>query len=143
MSNDAVTLLGNLTSGPQGICEGGFPSGIFQVQFGLAGSCPGAGTKPALVSAYGTPNINSPSSYVTLPGVGSSSTVTQANTLYMRTTVPFLVRLTFATPGGGSDTVSVVPVLGLLILEPRSDGYLKLIEAQGIGSIEYYASGNL
>jgi len=143
MSVDSVTLLGNLTAGPQGVCEGGFPSGVLQVAFGLAGSCPGAGTKPAGKKFWSSFSVNSPVAFVALDGVGSGQSVTQANTLYLRTTAQMLVRMTFADPAGGPDIVSVVTVKGILILEPSDAGYLKLLEAQGAGTIEYFASGNL
>lgn len=142
MSTDAVTLLGNLTAGPQGVCEGGFPSGVLQVAFGLAGSCPGAGTKPALKKFWTSQEVNSPSAFATLDGIGSGQSVTQANTFYFRSTVGVLLRLTFADPGGGPDIVSTVPVKGLLVLEPSEAGYLKLLEAKGQGKVEYFASGN-
>jgi len=142
MSADSVTLLGNLTAGPQGVCEGGFPSGVLQVAFGLAGSCPGAGTKPAGKKFWTSQEINSPSTYTTLDGIGTGQSVTQVNTFYLRTTVQFLFRLTFADPAGGPDIVSIVPVAGLFILEPSSAGYLKQLEAQGQGKVEYFASGN-
>ncbi|HUU43034.1 MAG TPA: hypothetical protein VMX57_04605 [Planctomycetota bacterium] len=143
MSVDSVTLLGNLTAGPQGVCEGGFPSGVLQVAFGLAGSCPGAGTKPALRKFWTSQDVNSPSSFAGLDGVGVGQSVTQANTLYLRTTTAMLFRLTFADPAAGPDFVSVIPVKGLLILEPSEAGYLKLLEVQGAGKVEYFASGNL
>ena len=143
MSVDSVTLLGTLTAGPQGVCEGGFPSGILQLAFGLAGSCPGAGTKPALRKFWSFVNVNSPSpAFVTLDGVGTGQSVTQANTLYLRTTTQMLMRFTFANPAGGPDIVSQVPVQGLHIAEYPLNGYLKLVEAQGIGGIEFFASGN-
>lgn len=140
--SDSVTLLGNLTAGPQSVCEGGFPSGLLQVNFGLAGSCPGAGTKPAPKKFWASQTVNSTGVFVALAGVGTGETVTQANVLYVRTTVLLKLRLTFADPAGGADIVSIVPVEGLLILEPSATGYLKLLEVLGAGTVEYFASGN-
>lgn len=141
--SDSVTLLGTLMAGPQGVCEGGFPSGLLQVQFGLAGSCPGAGTKPASKKTWSSQDINSPSAYVAIDGVGTGESVTQANTVYIRTVVPMQIRATFANPEGGADIVSIVPVLGLFILEPSAAGYVKLLEAKGQGKVEVFASGNV
>jgi hypothetical protein len=143
MSVDAVTLLGNLTAGPQGVCEGGFPSGVLQVAFGLAGSCPGAGTKPALKKFWTSQDVNSPSAFVALDGIGPGQSVTRANTFYLRSLSAMQLQLTFLDPGGGADIVSIVPVQGLLILEPSETGALKLLEAKGAGKVEYFASGNL
>jgi hypothetical protein len=137
--SDAVTLLGNLTAGPQSVCEGGFPSGLLQINFGLAGSCPGAGTKAAAKKFYSSVNVNA-ASFTTLEGVGTN--VQQANVLYLRTTSLLKFRLTYADPAGGADIVSIVPVLGLLIQEPPDSGYLKLLEVLGSGNVEYFASGN-
>ena len=142
MSVDSVTLLGTLQVGPQGVCEGGFPSGVLNVQFGLAGSCPGAGTKPASKKFWSSQGVNSPSSFFTLDGVGTGQSVTKATTLYFRSTAQMILRMTFADPSGGADLVSTVPVQGLLIQEPSVSGYLKLLEVQGQGTVEYFASGN-
>jgi len=141
--SDSVTLLGNLTAGPQSVCEGGFPSGVLQVNFGLAGSCPGAGTKPAPKKFWASQAVNSPGAFVALAGVGTAETVTQANVLYARTTTAMKLRLTFLDPAGGADIVSIVNVEGLMILEPPATGYIKLLEVMGAGTIEYFASGNL
>jgi hypothetical protein len=117
---------------------------LLQVSFGLAGSCPGAGTKPALKKFWSNVDVNSPApAFQALDGVGAGQSVTQGNTLYLRTTAPMTMRFTFADPMGGPDIVSLVPVQGLLIWEGSALGYLKLIEAQGVGGIEYFVSGNL
>ena len=143
MSVDSVTLLGNLTAGPQGVCEGGFPSGVLQVGFGFAGSCPGAGTKPAPKKFWSSLTLNNPNTFTALDGVGAGQSVTQGNSVYIRTTALMIFRLTFADPTGGPDLVSTMPILGLVILEPANAGYLKLLEAKGQGVIEYFVSGNL
>lgn len=143
MSVNSVTLLGTLTAGPQGACEGGFPSGVLQLQFGLAGSCPGAGTKPAARKFWTNTNVNTPSpAFITLDGIGTGQSVTKANTLYLRTTAQLKLRATFADPAGGPDIVAIIPNQGLWIAEFPDLGYLKLLEAQGVGGIEYAAFGN-
>lgn len=141
--SQSITLLGTLTMGPQGSCEGGFPGGLLQMQFGLGGSCPGAGSKPINARFYSVAQVNSPTpAFQMIDGVGTGEAVTQGTVLYLRTTVPLVLRLTQADPVGGPDLVSVVPVHGLLIMELPSNGYLKLIEAQGLGQIEYVVAGN-
>lgn len=142
MSNNSVTLLGTLSAGPQGSCEGGFPAGLLQLQFGLSGSCPGAGTKPAIKKFWTNTDISSAVAFVPLDGVGTGESVTKGNTLYLRTNSPFLIRFTFADPAGGADIVSVLPIQGLHISEYQLPGYLKLLEAKGVGGIEYFVSGN-
>lgn len=143
MSVNTVTLLGTLTAGPQGVCEGGFPAGVLQLPFGLAGSCPGAGTKPSAKRFWSTIGINTPSpAFITLDGVGAGQSVTRANLLYLRTIIPMKIRLTMADPAGGPDIVSILTPQGLVIVEFQDSGYLKLLEAQGVGSIELLVSGN-
>lgn len=144
MSCDTVSLLGTLSAGAQGVGESGFPSGVLQVAFGLAGSTPDDGSKPSPQKFWAAPTINSPAAYVTLGGVGTGQSVTQANLLYLRTIAAMNFRLTFLDPAGGADIVAIIPaVLGLLILEPSVTGYLKLLEVKGVGKVEYFASGNL
>lgn len=143
MSVNTVTLLGTLTAGPQGSCEGGFPAGLLQVNFGLSGSCPGAGTKPMAKKIWTSTDVNSPSpAYAALDGVGTGESVTQGNTIYLRTTSQMKIRATFADPAGGPDIVSIIPHQGLWIQEFPNNGYLKLLEAQGVGGVEYFVSGN-
>lgn len=78
--------------------------------------------------------------YQTLPGIGSAPSVTKANTLYFRTSALLLLRLTTDDGAGGSVT-SVIPANGLGFLEFDGARFLKLLEASGVGSIEYFASG--
>jgi len=85
--------------------------------------------------------LNSPGSFVTIPGIGSTGNVTQAVTFYARTTIPMLLQLTFANPGGGSDIVSQIPINGVMLAEYPANGYLKLVQVQGAGQFEWWASG--
>lgn len=142
MSN-TVTLLGTLTAGPQGMCDGGFPGGLLQLQFGLAGSCPGAGTKPAAKKFWSNTDVSTAAlAFVDLDGVGAGESVTKGNMLYLRTTAPLVIRMTTADPLGGPDVVSAVSILGLMILEFYGLGYLKRLEASGVGGVEWFVSGN-
>jgi len=128
-----VSVKGTLLAGPPKASCNGFPSGLVNATFELTPP-----NKAADVSVYQTPNLNSGSGYSTLPGVGD--TVTRGTFLYIRTTNKMLVRLTQA--GDSGDVVSVVYVQGLFIQEFPSANYLKLLEAQGVGVVEYFVSGN-
>jgi hypothetical protein len=134
----SVVLTASLIAGPQGASDCGFPAGVTSLNFGLT---PPQKPAPALID--GARNINSPGSYVTLDGLGPTSTVTQANFVYLRTQSPFKVRITQADPAGGPDIVSVVNLQGVMLLEFPTTGYAKLVEVQGVGTVEYLLSGNL
>lgn len=81
--------------------------------------------------------MNSPSTYVALDGVGTNNTVPKGDTLYMRTQVPFKVRLTFAD----ASVITNLPLQGLFILELDPANMLTLLEAEGAGQIEWFVSG--
>lgn len=132
-----VTLQGTLLAGPAKSSDSAFPSGLVNASFTLKPS-----TKPAPVSVYDVRNLASPSSFATLRGIGSGETVTQGNTLYLRTDAPMTLRLTF-DDGAGGDVVASFPVDGLFLIEAPVGKFLKLAEAQGVGVVEYFASGNL
>lgn len=80
-------------------------------------------------------------SYVTLRGVGSSDSVTKGTLLYLRTVTQGLVRMT-TDDGSGGDVVAVLPIRGLLVLEFDPTRFLKLLEADFGGTIEYAVSGD-
>lgn len=132
-----VTLQGTLLAGPAKSSDSAFPSGLINASFALKPS-----TKPAPVSVYDVRNLASPSSFVQLRGIGTNETVTKGNTLYLRTDAAMTLRLTF-DDGAGGDVVSTFPVDGLFIVEASDAKFLKLAEAQGVGVVEYFASGNL
>src|ERR1700741_2715507 len=117
-SQSVLTLNGTLIGGPPSIGDCSFPSGTTKITFGL---CPSQKRALAL-SGPQVRTINSPSSYIPLDGVGTGETVTQAETLYLRTTVPILVRITTFSSGG--DVVSVIPVQGVLLMEFDPSRYL-------------------
>lgn len=130
-----VVLGGSIVLSPSGDC--GVPSGITNIQF--------AGfpqNKSATVSAYNTKSLNTPApSFFTLDGIGPSESVTQGNFLYIRTTSP--IRFRFTSQGPSGDDVSVLTIQGVVLLEFNSANYLKLLEAQGVGTVEYLVSGNV
>ncbi len=124
-----VTLTATLTAGPPSVGGSSLPSGATSIPFGLS---------PEQKSYIDSINFDLKKGIGAAPGP-----VTQGHTLYARTTTPMLVRLTFANPNG-ADIVSVLPSNGVLVLEPAaaSGYYLKLVEAQGAGSIEFWCGGS-
>ncbi len=133
---NVVSLKGNIIAGPPRSSCNAFPSGLFNAAFELRPP-----NKSAPVSTHNTPSISSAAAFVELSGVGTAQSVTQATFLYLQTNAKMLVQLT--QEGDSGDEVSVLYVDGLLILEFPSANYLKLIEAKGVGVIEYFASGNV
>ena len=139
-----VQISGTLTEAPPAGCEApGFPSATTSVPFGQLGApCP----KPSPVSTGAkTRNVNSPSAFVALSGVGATDDVTQADTVYMRVKAGlFQFRITYRNPAGGS-IVAVLPSNGIFLHEADApDGFwITLLEVQGSGQIEYFASGQL
>lgn len=132
---ESVSLTGTLIAGPGTVTESSFPGGVTNIPIAL--------TPPAKsfnVDSGGTRSVSSPSAYVALTGVGVADTVTQGKFLYLRTSTPMLVRLTTVNPPG-ADVVSVVPVQGLLVLEFDPAKYLKLLEVQGSGVVEWFVCG--
>lgn len=135
MSN-SVALSGSIIAGPTGAGDCGFPSGILNIVFS---SFPPQKSAPASTSS--SKLVNSPSVYVPLDGVGTGESVEQANFLYLRSTAPMSIRLT-TKANSGPDVVAIVPIQGVMILEFQTTQYLKLIEAEGVGTVEFFASGN-
>lgn len=131
----AVNLQGNLIAGPPKSSGTTFPTGFVNVQFELTPP-----NKDASVQVYQQLNLASADAYATLPGVGT--TVTKGTFLYLRTTAKMMVRLTI-NKDDNTQEVSVLYVQGVHVLELPSQNYLELLEAQGVGVIEYFASGNL
>jgi hypothetical protein len=128
-----VDFQGTLVAGSQGGTDCSFPSAITNLQFGK--------TKSFAVSATHAKNVASASAYVPLDGVGTGETVTQANFLYLRTNAKLSARITYKADSG-PDVVIVIPVFGFLVWEPPDANYITLLEMQGVGGVEYFASGN-
>lgn len=139
-----ATLDATLTETPQGASDGSqFPSASTTIPFGLNTS-PNA--KPVQASTGRIlRQINSPSAFVQLDGVGTGDAVTQASTVYLRVRTPaWQARITFNNPANVmSPIVSVLPIAGVLLLEPdyASGFFVTKVEIQGSGSVELYASG--
>lgn len=134
---DSLVLTGSIVLGPAGAGECSFPGGTINIPFSSSPQ-----QKPAGVSIRHAKTINSPSAFVALDGVGTGESVTQANFLYLRSTGLMKYRITQADFNGGPDIVSIIETQGLFINEFPLAGYVKLLEAQGGGTIEYVATGN-
>jgi len=134
---DSIVLSGTLVKGPLGAGDCAFPAGTTTIPFS---SYPIQ--KNAAASFSAAKQVDSPSAFAALDGVGTSETVTQGNFLFLRTTSPFQLRLT-TKADSGPDVVAVIPVQGLAIIEFPTGNYLLLLEAKGSGTIEYVVSGNL
>lgn len=134
--SDSVVMSGSIIAGPQGSGDCGFPSGILNIVFSSFPAQKSAGAKTS-----NSKTLNSPSAYVALDGLGSAETVTQGNFLYLRTTSPLNIRLT-TKADSGPDVVAIIPLQGVMIIEFPTPNYLLLLEAKGVGLVEYFASGN-
>lgn len=136
-----ISLIAKLIESPPRACDypTGVPSAVTTIPFTLL-----CNPKASNVSTGAKSRIvNSPGAFVALSGVGPSDDVTQANTIYARTTSGgFQLRVTYANPVG-SPIVSILPMAGLVLLEPDAVGgyYATKLEVQGAGTIEYFASG--
>lgn len=131
----SVVFTGSIIAGPQGSGDCGFPSSIVNTSFGTIPS-----QLPSAVLVSHSRQVNSPSAFVALDGVGVASTVTQGNFLYVKANAAILLRLTMF--GNSGPIVSVLPLQGPLVMEFPASNYLYLLEAQGVGGVEYLVSGN-
>jgi hypothetical protein len=129
--SSSLQFNGALILGPPSAGDCGFSDGTFSQSFGF--------TEPAAVSAQHTKNVNSPSAFVALDGIGV--TVTQATFFFLKTTSVFIVRITYK-PLSGPDVVSTIPVMGPMLVKTPVDQYIKLVEVQGTGAVSYLATGN-
>lgn len=129
-----LNLSGSIVIGAQGAgdCSG---SGTTNISFGAT---PAQLSAP--VSAYNVLNVNSPNSFQALPGIGSTSAVTQGGFLFIRTKAAMMLRLVYYT-GSGNVTVDV-PVCGPFIWQVPSSNYLVSASIQGTGQVEVLVSGN-
>jgi hypothetical protein len=134
---NVATLQGTIQVGPPKSGGQSFPTGLGNIAFTLKPA-----SKPAPVSSQDVRNFASPSGFSTIHGIGPNETVTQANFLYLRTDAPIDFRIT-SDDGNGGSVVAVVSVDGLHIIEKPTSKFIKLLEAQGTGTIEYFASGTI
>lgn len=131
---EQVQLSGTVSASPATASDGQFPSATVSIPFNLNPS-----TKPFNVATGGIPIvINSPSSFVAIPGVGGAvGPVTQAQLIYGRVSSAMQFRLTFT----GDGTAKVMYVGGLFIIEVDPSHPVTLFEVQGSGTLELFATG--
>jgi hypothetical protein len=131
-----IRIDGALTVGPPEVSECGFNSVVLKEPLHTTPD-----PKSSVVdSGMPTVNVNSPSSFVTLP----TSQVTQGDTLYVKSQNPVLARVTFYNPiVPSAPTVSVFPLCGRMLMEIPQASYLYLLEVQGVGQIVYLVSGSI
>lgn len=129
-----VSISGSLTGGPGS--SGGFPASTFNTPISLA-----TGSK-LFQHATGvlTRIISSPAAFVALSAVGAANDVPKADTLYLRADADVDLRIT-QDDGAGGSTVLTLPVRGLFVMETPTNKMITLLEVQGSGKLEYFASG--
>jgi hypothetical protein len=132
-----VSVSGSITLGPSSGGDGSFPASQDTVPLALSQPTKQAGAMTGCMSRQ----LNSPSSYVTLSGVGATDTVTRCDFLYIRSDAPIKVRVTQVDPAGGADIVSELNLQGPWTHEFPANGYVKLVEAKGSARIEFAFSG--
>lgn len=97
--------------------------------------------RSATVSTHGNRSVSSPAAFIPLGGLGAGEEVTKATLFFAKTSGALTLRVTF-DDGSGGDTVSIVEASGLFVAEASTSKYIKLVEAKGNATIEYFASGN-
>jgi hypothetical protein len=139
-----LTLSGSLSCAPPSVTgttlqptpQGFVPQGVSQTPISL--------NPPTKQSAVQTglrhKSLSSPSGYQTISGLGTGDDVTTADTIYVKTDAPILLRVTQVNPAGGT-TVSVLNLFGTYLQEFRSDGLATLLEAEGTADLEVLISG--
>lgn len=126
---------GNLVAGPVSATDS-FPASVFTAPFSTAQSPKGFQVATGVV----TRQLNSPSSFLTLPELGTDAAVTKGTFMYARCDGPIDMRVT-SDDGNGGDVVAVVPLQGLMMVEFPDVKFLKKIEAKGSSKLEYFVCG--
>jgi len=134
---NVVTFQGTLLAGPPRSSSSTFPSALVNKGFALTPT-----SKVAAVMMNDVRALTSPSGFVTLHGVGPGESVTQGNFLALQTDNPIDIRIS-TDDGAGGTVVAVVTCQGMLVIEKPANKFIKLLEAQGVGTVEYFVSGNI
>jgi hypothetical protein len=133
VSGGAVQLTATLLAGPTTVTDNQFPSGTTNLPFGLNPPQKAYNVDTGVMVA----NVISPVAFVALGGVGPGGSVTQAQTLYVRTLTPVQVRLTYL-----GDVTPKIRYLGGATLEEADPAHpITLVEVMGSATVEYYAAG--
>lgn len=130
-----VSISGAITGGPP-VAGEGFPASLFNTSLAFLINPKGFSVGTGILARQ----LNSPSGFATLTGVGASDTVTHGDTLYFKCNGAVTLRLT-QDDGIGGSAVHDIDVQGLVVLEFPSTKYLKSMSAQGSCQIEYFVSG--
>jgi hypothetical protein len=138
MAGGQVTFDGSLHAGPSVVSETIFPSSSADAHVGLL-PCKKPYTVATGLLSY---PLASPSAFVTLSGVSPSlaGAVSRATFFYFRCESAMRLRLTI-DGAADPDYTSVLDLRGILALEFPDENALLLVEAEGEGTIEYFASG--
>jgi hypothetical protein len=130
-----ISLSGAFTAGPPTAGEGTFPGALLNVPLSLTTTPKQYGVATGVLTRL----LASPSSFVTLDGVGAAATVTKGDTLYLKSSGSIDLQLTLDDGVGGSTTAVVTG--RLFIIEFDTVKFLKLLEAKGSATVEYFVSG--
>lgn len=135
-----ISLSGTIVAGPPcGGCCDGFGGTATTIPLSLSTTPKNFGAATGTIQQQ--VNVASPS-FGVLHGVGAGETVTKADVLAFKTASPLVLRLT-TDDGSGGDVVAVVPVQGSIVWEFPTNLFLKKLEVQGSGQIEYFLSGQI
>lgn len=140
MATCGVSFTGELVAAPQVNTgtNGGLPTAVSSVSLALL-----SGTLPKGQTAWTGPSVrymDSAGAFEDLDAAGPGTAVPQGEVLYARCTSPMLLRLT-TKAGADPDLLSVLPLKGPVLIEFDPDRPLVLLEAQGVGDIEFFVSG--
>jgi len=99
---------------------------------------------PDAAKAFNTLNLNSPAAFATLAGIGPGGSVTQGLFLYIKVQARMTIRITQkGTTLLDPPIVNSFPIQGAMVIPFPLENTLQLIEAQGVGAVEYLVGGNL
>jgi len=128
-----VVLTAQLVIGPGQVSDSYFPSGSTTIPIFLN---PTPKTY-AVDTGPQRPQVNSPSAFVALSGIGSGQTVTQASYFYFRCQTPVQLKITYL----GDATQYIRYVNGVVMEECDPTHPITSVQIQGSGQVEYWACG--
>lgn len=126
-----LKLSGSIDAGPPTVSSETFPASSFSVPLAFRSGTRSFGTATGVLVR--TVAVSSPAFLVI-------ATITRGGFLYLKTSGPLVLRLT-VDDGSLGNVLELVPVDGLLIREFPSNLFLKQVEIQGSGTIEFFVSG--
>ena len=132
-----LRLSGSLDGGPASSTTESFPASSFSAPLRFRENTKGFSVATGVL----TRKLNSVGAFVPLQGVGATDTVTKGTFLYLKSDAAIEVRLT-TDDGSGGSVLAVLPPSGFVMIELDPVKFLKLLEAKGLGSLEYFVCGN-